>query len=89
MGGSPSPHFLEVRAVLKVRYAPHLAKGLKVLRALAKENDEREPGVEPPSRKSMPISLEQSKVGRESQNHTGTLQTANQPKDSVHLKVPG
>ena len=88
MGGSPSPHFLEVRAVLKVRYGPQLAKGLKVLRALAKANDECEPGVLPPSRKSMPFSLEQSKVGRESQNHSGTLQTANQPKDSVHLKIP-
>jgi len=76
---------LEVRAVLKVRYGPQLAKGLKALQALAKEIEQR---VLPPSPKSMRISLEQSKFGGESQNHTGILQTANQPKDSADLQIP-
>ena len=71
--------------MLKVRYGPQLAKGLKALQALAKEIEQR---VLPPSPKSMRISLEQSKFGGESQNHTGILQTANQPKDSADLQIP-
>lgn len=36
----------------------------------------------------MPLRLEQSKPGRESQNHTGILQTASPLEDSVMLKAP-
>ena len=36
----------------------------------------------------MPMSLERSKSGRESQNHTGILQTANQLKDFARLHIP-
>jgi len=36
----------------------------------------------------MPMSSERSKSGRESQNHTGIWQTANQLKEFARLRIP-
>ena len=85
-GRRPISDFLEVRAVLKVPWSSRPAKQSRVLDALANETDQRQPGVlRSPRSVSMP--LERSKPGRESQNHTGILQTARQLEDFVRLQI--
>ena len=86
-GGGPIPNFLEVRAVLKLPWSARLAKGSKVFDALKRETDQCEPSVEP-CQGSVPMSLEQNKLGGESQNHTGILQTVSRLEDLARPNIP-
>lgn len=72
--------------MLKVPWSARLVKASKVLDALTEEPGECEPRVLS-SQGSMPISSERSKIGRESHNPTGMLQTASQLEDSATLKI--
>jgi diguanylate cyclase (GGDEF)-like protein len=86
-GVAPSPNFLEVRAVLKLPWSARLAKGSKVFDALKRETDRCKPSVEP-RQGSLPMSLEQNKLGGESQNQTGILETVSRLEDFARSNIP-
>lgn len=72
--------------MLKVPWSARLVKASKVLDALTEEPGQCESRVLS-SQGSVATSLERGKIGRESQNPTGILQSASQPEDSARLKI--
>ena len=72
--------------MLKVPWSARLVKASKVLDALTEEPDQREPRVLS-SQGSMATPSERSRIGRESHNPAGILQTASQLEDFARLKI--